>query len=166
MTRIEIVRKALDETGHDIEGAVKLARKWIEDDPALYAEHIGPMIDAALDDDARYCLKQERCTLRNAQPSGETKMSATLREGHTSVAESRMMNWPLRGGKRIGDATKADLAAEASYAMKSGQTQLISGTWYESIAKRLKADTDVVKKHLSERQLRRLYTLAEGRVAG
>lgn len=159
-----ISARAMKQACNDVAEARRLAWKWIEADPSLYASLIVPLVMTALDDECRDVLHAIRRTAwGSSAPSGEAKMSATLRLGHQQVAEDRLLAYPLRSGKALGEATKNDLDAEANYYLSSGKTHLIRGTWLQLIAGRLKAKT--VKEQFTERQLASLQKTAEARVA-
>lgn len=157
--------RAMKDAENDVAEARRLGWKWIEADRSLYDAVILPLVMTALDDECRDVLHGIRRQLWQVpvQPSGEEKMNASLRLGHRQVAEDRLLAYPMRLGKRLGDATKDDLDAEAEYFLRSGQRHLIVGTWFKLISGRLKAKT--VKEQFSESQLARLQKNAEARVA-
>ncbi len=161
MTLRELVAKALRETRQDVAAATQLARKWILDDQALFAELVLPMVDARLDDIARGLVAANPGNAGARHPGVHAMVSESVRKGHQLVAEGRLLAYPLRSGKPLGDASKAELVAEAEALMDAGRQCLVYGKWLRMIARVLKQDGDVVKGHVSEERLLSLKETAE-----
>ena len=173
MTIREVMAESLKQTSRDLAAAVSVARERIEGDRDLYLELAVPLIEAALDDAGREILNRERRTIwpthsavdRPAADSGESKASAVLRQGLRAVAAMNLMDYPLRNGKRLGDATRAEVKRDAEMLLLSGRSHLLRGHWLRLVGQALKRDDQIVGDVLTEGRLQGLKKMAEKKVA-
>lgn len=156
----EIAKWALEKADGQWEEAIRLFHKRLDDDPALRTEIVGGLLAWAIKDAIEETARQDREPYWGAQ-----RTAPEDHEGHLAAlkatARMRLMDYRLRGGKRLGEATKADVLIEVKWFRKYGEGCLVRARWFSAIARQLKKETDTVGKVLSEQRLRSLQKAAE-----
>jgi hypothetical protein len=98
---------------------------------------------------ARYLVRESSHTRRRA-----------IRSAKRAENLERLGGWyeyPLQGGKHLGDATRADLRSEIAWHRLLAQANGQKARWYGQLLKRLKNDTDTVSKVLPASKIGELY---------
>lgn len=132
------------------EDAAKLMRHRVEHDAALWEELIEPIIRSAIWGAVRMSSSNDRrAILRRVahQPSNE---------GLEAVAERMLLDWPLRRGKRLADATADDLDVEIQFYGQLARTNQRMAVFFERVRKRIRNGRDTVAKVWSEEKLQAL----------
>jgi hypothetical protein len=155
----DLARAALEQADGDTNEACRLLRKLVESDPALWEQHVDPIISVAIREVVENCMRSTRSAYWNPQPSGETLASPETRAGIMLVGRDLLMNYPLRNGKKLGDCTIAEILAEVPFYRRQGLQMLRVARWLELVAARRPRNV-LVRSALTEEKLRDYQTKA------
>lgn len=158
MTLGQLAQECMDATDGVWEDAARLMRQRLEEYPALWDEVIEPLIKRAIWYSVRMCSSGERHGILNEiqhQPSVD---------GLVAVAQRMLLDWPLRGGKRLRDATVGDLDVEIGWYSRLASHHRRMALFFEGVKKQIRDSQDTVGHVWSEEQLRVL--MAEVRESG
>lgn len=159
-----IAADALIKAGGDWEEAERVALKHLLEHPKERDLIADDLIRLALREQIQY---QARAT-RKEHWSTPSKARQDTVDGLALTAEDtkqRLMEYVLRGGRQLGEATKAEIEAEASWFLHYGRSNLVRGYWFDAIAKALKKPDHKVKDHLTEQRLKSLQKIAREKIA-
>lgn len=159
----------------DIDIAKQLAREAINGDPQLLEAAIAYAVDSIIGNEwragrsARWRAQQVPVVdviepafgggVRTVSPVG-----AALRlslERAVAEAKQRLMEWELEPGRRLCDATRADLLRFAERNEKQANTEMRRAHWYRGVAEMLPDGKARVKDVLREADLQRAKRKAE-----
>lgn len=148
----EAARECIDEANGDRAEAAKTLRHRIDVDGDLRREMIEPMLDKA-------CWNQIRAVAHKERRPYWSESAASVNEdkaaGVRSVAVQHARQWldyPLSCGKRLADATNADVIAEAEMHDMNARTNAIRAAFYRKIATAMQ-DAEKVSDVLTNNQL-------------
>jgi hypothetical protein len=151
---VEMYQKA----GGNVDSAVQLFHQKLERNPSIYKSIVEPLVDWAIRDAVQRVNAQTRAS---AWSKSETEPDPQTLRGILQRAGDSLMNYRLAGGKKLGDATKAELLGMEEFMLAHGKTTIMRGKWLGLIAKRLKKENDIVRKSLTEEDLKKLQEQAE-----
>ena len=130
-------------------------RVEIDSNLELREELLAPLISGAIWDRIRKAARNDR--RKCLQPNvGEDNT-----DGLKAMARRTLLDFPLREGTRLGDATRPEVAEAADWYGVLAKTNGTNATWLKSVARALPDDEKTVSDVLSEDQARRLRTKAE-----
>jgi hypothetical protein len=136
--------------------ACEIMEQILFNDDEVYTKFGTPLLKSAIRHEIVDCVSSSRDQFwAPPQPDRAKKDGGLLR-----VAASNLLNFPLAGGLRLGDATKAQLEENANLSLKRARTYALHGRWYELIAKGLKRK-ETVAEVFDHDQLKRLQEKAE-----
>ena len=151
----QIATQCLDEAEGDWQAAATAMRAEIDSDEVLSAELLRPLISGAIWDLIRHAAHRDR--KKCLQPdAGEDNT-----DGLKAMARRTLLDFQLRDGKRLGDATRPDVIQAADWYGVLARTNGINATWLSAIVKKLPDDEKLVSDVLTEEQARKLRTRAE-----
>ena len=153
-----VAREAFDATGENWEQAVSKFLQWIRVDKELF-EAIGtPLIHGAVKNAVYDIGRTTRKEFFRADAAaGQEKTAACM------VEYVRFkMNYPLRNGLRLGDATRQELDAEIQFFTSQSATMAFKARWFKLIRNKLKSDDVRVKDVLTENDLNKFEKQADG----
>lgn len=151
----DAAKTAFEQAKGDVTKACALLRKWINRESNLYEMLVEPLIDRAIENQINHLVRERRRCFNNAAQSNERNNTSGL----LSMASSNVRDWfdyPLAGGKKLGDATKADLLRETNYYDKSAKTQAHIARWLKRLSKKLSA-TDNVRDIFNSDSIEKLF---------
>lgn len=157
----KLAREAMDECHGDRDAAVALLWSWFREDRALYERLIEPLIE-----DGLYAAvgKVDRDTRAHLRVVGRVAPNPDRgAAGIAAMVERTMLDWPLPGGKRLGDAGPADLLHAARYYRTQEASARRDARWYELIHEAMHGGSRV-EAVLSDAALARLRQRAEEEV--
>ena len=145
----------LSEADGDWVNAAKAMRGEIDSDEVLRAELLSPLISGAIWDLIRHAAHRDRS--KCLQPdAGEDNT-----DGLRAMARRTLLDFQLRNGKRLGDATRPDVLQAADWYGVLARTNGTNAKWLSAIAKALPDDDKTVSDVLTEEKARDLRTRAE-----
>lgn len=154
---LALVRAALRDNANDGRAALETVRRRLRRDSAARAAILEEAIQKAIDYYVRLEHHQQRDELAASGPRQDTLA------GYAAVASDSLMDWPLRGGKPIGAATRLELTVESAWAFKTSRTYFANAKWFKAIAADLPDDVTPVRQRFTEADLRTLRHRAEGK---
>ena len=155
MTITDLARWAMEQAEGNWEEAVRLAMKRLDNEPATREEVLRPLIEVAAKSLVQLETRMERRALWAAERSlPPAELAPDAAAALHARAERLLMEYPLRGGKPLGDASRAEVRVEREFAETSSATLAQKARWFGMIERALKTDEDVVRQHITEKQLR------------
>lgn len=148
----ESVKQAFDASGGDVVRASQMLAEMATQNQELYLLLTESYLKQACYDSVRKHCQSVRARIWNApnyEQSGKNSKVRALR--HANM----LMDLPLPNGKRIGDATKADLLDAADAYNKQASKMTAEAAWWRMIATRINGK-QMVKNVLTEKHLRAL----------
>ncbi len=130
-------------------------RKQIDSDPKARGELLNPLISGAIWDRIRQAAHNDRT--KCLQPNAGSDST----DGLEAMARRTLLDFQLRNGLRLGDATRSDVKQAADWYGTLARANGTNALWLDSIVKRLKDDNKLVSDVLTEKQARRLRDKAE-----
>jgi len=128
-----LASEALIEAAGDWKAATTLFQTWVEGDADLLRELAAPAI-------AGLCWKHVRAAAQQQRThywSATAQPNVDQTNGLSAVGATTLMDYPLAGGKRLGDATAGELLAEAETYATLARVTALRGRWLRLIAERL-----------------------------
>ena len=151
-----LAEHSLVASGGDWAAAKELMLRIVMNEPHLYERFIMPLIKSAITQAVTGCSIKTRSQFWGQPQPDRAKADGALLQ----VGVRNIFDWPLAGGKRLGDASKEVLEAEADYNLRTAETRARNARWYQMIAAKLKAG-QTVREKLKPEQLVRLQRRAE-----
>lgn len=103
--------ECMDTCAGEEAAAVELAKKQLQEDKTLFDSVIWPLLDWALPELANECTRSTRSQILRpmalANPDDTSGLKSRMR-----AARSRYLNFPLKGGKRLGDSTREEMEGQ------------------------------------------------------
>lgn len=158
-TLAQIAAEEFARTGEARTAAQAMARRLFEDD-VLREALLEPIVDRICTQAVSEVIRGKRDRVWNPPP--QPSAAAGRRRVKVAAAVNRMslMNFLLPGGKRLGDATGAEVAAAAVFFLKQGRDMMVKGRWCHAIAQAV-APNKVVRRVLDDARLQALRETAE-----
>lgn len=85
--------------------------------------------------------------------------------GLRTIAKESLMNFPLIGGKLLGDATRSEILRSAAFYRDQARANVGRALFLEKVAGELKDDETVVRKAIKERGLALIHEQAKKEAA-
>ena len=168
----ELVKAAIEEGGGGWDDAVEILRKKLRGNKRLFDEVVWPIILISLRYQVRSHDHLDRISFWNVMNavggdgvSGESDMSEARR---TALLQSTMSsigsiyNYPLQGGKKLGDARRADMQVEISWHDSMAKANRVRADWFKMIVARLPDEKTAVRKALTETEIVEMGRVAQG----
>jgi hypothetical protein len=151
----QVAAQCLREAEGDWVAAATEMRAIVDADPDFRGELLKPLISGAIWDLIRYCASQDR--LKCIRPEAGTDSTTGLEE----MARRTLLDFPLRGGQRLGDAKRLQVVESADWYNVLACANGTNAAWLKSVIKALPDDDKTVSDVLSEEEVRTLRTKAE-----
>ena len=104
------IQECMDSCAGEEATAVELAKKRLNEDKQLFDSLIWLLLDWALPELVDKCTHRTRAQilrLASANPDDTSGLHSVMQ-----AARQRYMDFPLKGGKRLGDATRDEIEAQ------------------------------------------------------
>lgn len=165
----DVARLALDACDNLIADATQWAVDWMSANPAWVARYQDEMARRWMLNHLHRAVNDQRHLATGGAPAHhagnraqenvvafQSQLTATIADNY-----SRMMDAPLWGGKRIGDATPPEIRESAEQFAKSGKAMTRKANWQTAVADAAEKNgvgpTDKIRESLSERTLAKLW---------
>lgn len=161
----DVARESLDTADGDWKVAAGLMRDRVSEDAALRDVLFAPLMDSAI----WTAIRTEALATRRAYHVAGLRNHADRNvadDGIARLAESNalsLLDFPLRGGLRLGDATHAEVMEAAVDYLKRGRTIMVRGKWLMAVAHIIASGGTVAEK-VSVDRLSDLLACAEDAV--
>jgi len=165
-----IARWAMNEADGDWKSALRRGVSFLKRNPKIGRD----CIRVALWDRIRYMSMLDRrdaWTFDNGNgagdgASGEEDMSESRRAALSLSAMTNLKalyNYPLREGKKLGDARDADVEVEEEWSGHIATVNGIRARWFGMIRAKLPDKETIVRKAMTEQELREMQRMAMGK---
>lgn len=138
----DIVRMALAASNNIVQQGVEWMLAWIMDHPEWIAVHQDAILRAWVQGHMNNELNYQRNSCLGTGAKQKGARSENIVSFQSALTEainsnySRMMDAPLYGGKRIGDATPAEIRASAEQFQTNGKSMLKKAVWQFRVAEK------------------------------
>ena len=149
----ELLRRCRADSA-DREDALAMARILLDEDQALFAQCLEPIILTAMRAEMRYLDVATRANL--AQSPGKPRGT----EGLEALAKD-ILGWPLLGGLPLGEARRDDLTASIDWYARLVREHGWRHTWLVAIASKLPSGRKKVRDVMSADVLNKMMTEAQ-----
>jgi len=159
----QVAGECLDSVNGDWEAAAKAFSDRLDDEPGLREALVAPLIGGAIWQAIRHAAHNQRYAMVNGNgpETGGKDDSSGLELVARRQAES-LLDYPLAGGKRLGDATRTDLETTIAWHQTLAEQNSKKACWFEAIMKHLGAEEGVsVKDVLDDAGLQKLLDKAK-----
>lgn len=165
-TVVHEAKRCMRACKNDVVQAADMMYEAVWTDDKLWKALTEPLLEQACVDACRGVIMDQR---RKFPPAAKydphVNDESNDRAVSLIVAQTReLMEFPLPGGLRLGDARKAEVQKAADAYTKQAHTMGIRGTWLENIAAKL-SDDQTVEEKFTEKALAALFKRAEKRHA-
>lgn len=161
---MELIRQMAREVLEDAatpDQAVRIFMGRLAADPVLREQMVKPLLDAAV----REAVNMEWRACRGSLVKGALHPMATdLHAGLMEAVAKSLFDYPLGGGKTIGQSTRKEIEEWAKHQMSRGRTEYRDGTWASLVAALLKRPNEKPVEHLVQADLERCMRRAERQV--
>jgi hypothetical protein len=134
----EAAQLAMERADNEVQAATAILEDMACNDPDLYNALLSPFLNVAAYEACRALCRQQRqkiWTAPNYDQGGN---------GHRVLDHAMsLMDFPLPGGKRLRDATKADLEEASSFFAKQAADMSHKARWLSAIASKVKGKKTV-----------------------
>ncbi|RJQ25041.1 hypothetical protein C4577_06560 [Candidatus Parcubacteria bacterium] len=145
----KIGKQIYEKYGSSEDGVKKLTQKILAD-PAL----IDLAIPLAADQILRTLQTEVRHNLKNPNIDySPVKISKEYQQKLVAACDKLLMDWPMRNGSKIGDATRPDVLSEAAFYGKLRRANADNELFLNKVAAKLKDDHTTVRNALTEEEL-------------
>lgn len=159
--------EALEKSGGEIKNAVILLEQNVRRCSDLY----NAIVESGIKDlcyeairlrlmHLRQSIVKQTNTKDRALPSADRGFSDTGLSAVAAINLKSLMNFPVTGGKRLGDCTHAEVAESAQKYYAQGLTMMSRGKWLALIAQSISGNK-LVKDVLTEDRLHELQVEAD-----
>lgn len=150
----EVARQALTDAKGDVVRATELMVGRVLRDQTLYRQLLDPLARTACYDVIRQiCRSDRRAIWNSAQPSTDDQRARVI--ALAGGVRASLMDFPLPGGLRLGDAQRADLSAAAAFFSRQATDMGRKARWLGLIAQSL-PDEKSVSEVLTDARLSEL----------
>lgn len=156
----DLAHEAFTAAKGDTEKAAQIMQRRITKDRALLAELSEEFIKMVCQTATGVVLRAERRKVwmpPNYDAGGNGSRVRALSKGNVEIL---LMNFPLSGGKLLGDAVRSEILDASEMYLKQGGDMIRKGRWLGLIGGRLTDDEIPAKKVLTEKQLQELQVEA------
>jgi hypothetical protein len=161
MTLWELARETWESGAESVDDVVARMRSTIASDKALFKALLEPIIISALREVAAKTMRDERRVVLGQRSDGaQSRPSAALIDGIKQMAERNLLDFRLSGGKRLGECTGAEVAADADARQKRLDTEATIVRWQRLIVSELSAPSVLVVTELDHARLDTLLVRA------
>lgn len=115
---VHVAGQAMEQADYDRREAAELMEKWVQGDRRLWDAIARQFLSQAV----WYFLRQWDSGLRRRMASLGKSQDGDNTSGVSAVSERNWYEYPLPGGKRLGDATVADLAEAVNFYEESARS--------------------------------------------
>lgn len=144
----QVADECIEEVGGDWTAAADRFRQRLDSDRELYDELVAPLIEGAIWDAIRGASsRQRRRFCEESAPAHGSEGAEALARAN----ERDLLDYPLTGGVRLGDATRDVLIEQIALHRAQARGNLIAATWLRKIADVLKDDERVGDRFDHER---------------
>lgn len=166
----KLVREAIDSSDGTVMEASFTLKKMVLDDAAL----VSSLLDMVVDDWADYRVRKELTSRRTYRLGGVrtvpdtniVEVDGAVFRNAINANAARMMDVPLWGGKRLGDATAEEIRQSAENYRTNGNNMLHKARWQFAVAdaadKNKLGDKDRIRDILSEATISKLWEETSG----
>lgn len=155
----EIARKALGDAGGDVTNAAKMFEEAVRQSRTLRDQLTEPLISEACRAAVRGEVRQERRTVWTPPPA--QKPDAKVQADRVvHLAAGTLAMFPLPGGKRLGEATREEIATAADFYGRQAADMGAKARWLRLIAQSV-PDGKRVGDVLTDKRLRELQEEAQ-----
>ncbi len=137
--RTHIAKFAFEECCGNRDKAVKMITGWLAADFKLNQRYLSDILPITIKESVDVHIRGMRPIFRQAQ----SQLSAARMAGIAEASKRNKMDWHIRPGLRLGDATTKDLIAAAEEREKSARTMNHDAALFRLIAKELKPEQKV-----------------------
>ena len=165
MLPMDVARLALEANENSVAGATDWFLNWMRENPQWSALHTDAILRRWAMDTVTHAIKGERVAAerqhrRNDVPSGVVPFQSALTEA-VNANYCRMMDAPIWGGKKIGDATPQEIRESAHLFAENGKTMVRKAVWQNAIADAAEKNgagiNEPVRKVLSPKTFEQLW---------
>lgn len=149
----EAAAEALRTAKGDVHKASTVLEKRVRKEPDLREALTEPLIASACFDAVRAVCRKQRRIVWSPPTSPASASAGQDRVVH--LAAGTLMMFPLPGGKRLGDATREDVAAAGQFYAAQSADMAHKARWLQLVAQSL-PDKKKVRDVLSDERLRDL----------
>ena len=155
----DAAKSALEAANGDVKAATAVLEKQVRGDRALRDTLTDPLISNACYDAIR-----RQCHVERRQvwaPPAEKLVATGVTGAHRVVklAAGNLLTFPLPGGKKLGEATRDDVAEAASFYKSQSEDMGHKARWLQLIGQSIPADKTVADV-LTDKRLRELQSEA------
>ena len=146
-------------SGKDSQEAILLLLEKVRKDNYLYDELLGPYEHRA----AQELVLLKTQDIRSKIWDSKQNQQSNARVKHLAEVHSiLLMDFPLPGGVRLGEATKGQVTEASEYYIRRGKNMLWKGKFLERVAKPMQ-NNESVKSRFDEKKLQKLHKQEEGK---
>jgi hypothetical protein len=161
-----LIRDCLAESDGEQEAAHKKIMRKLKSDEMLFQSIIWTLVSSMVKRLMAEHTQHERFVSWNRAPTQDIKSLPSpeakreLIEGAKLVAIDSLLSFPLRLGKPLGEAKKAEIESESEWYLKYAKSFGLRYRWFHLIAKALPDNKTKVKTVLDDKDLKRLQRRA------
>lgn len=155
----QVIEAALDNAQGLVQQAADEVYDKVTNNDVLYRQLMDPLVKQACYDAVRGYQHNERSAIFAASPQPQTRSPEEQRAAVEALAEGTrksLLNLPLPSGKRLGDATKAEVLEAARFYTNQGTSMLQRALFFNKIADKLNRN-QIVRNVLDESELDTMY---------
>jgi hypothetical protein len=152
------VSHSLDLAGGDLDEALDLALNHLRQNRDLFNEIADSLVRHAVRDLLSVEMRHRRQSALGETEEPSPTPAASASRGAARIlatASDRLMHYPLRGGKALGEATRGDLGEQAQIHQQLAASNAAKARWFDAIQQRL--PNGKVRDHLTEEDLRAIW---------
>lgn len=146
-----LVTRAWNESENSIEDAVDILFDCVVEDKEFLADKMPEILRTWCREQISSHVSRVRLTAWTAPNYSKTAKSDRVR----NLISNLLMDFPLIGGKRLGDGTKEDVLASAAFYSEQARILSHRGRWLNAVAQKVKGNS-TVSQVLTEADLRDL----------
>lgn len=157
----KLVSDLFEKSDHDVEKTIEMSLDWY----ASHPQNKRSLAEVLIFDEIRSLAYDAMRAVRGNYLSPPARPSDGTMSGLKLMARDyhdKLMEYPVFGGKSLGDCTKEELQQYADQMIATGRTTVQRGHWFAIIAKNLK-EKEPVRKQLKEADLKRYLRQSENK---
>ena len=150
MTPATLAKECLLESNGDWEVAARAMQDRIDNDQKLFNEIMKPLVSKAIWDQIRIQSAQVRKSYQSTATPVQNKDNTN---GLFALAKESWLNYPIWGGKRLGEATAADLDAAIAGYQNLADANRTQAERMRRVRSAIKDENKAVGEQLTEAQI-------------
>ena len=150
MTPATLAKECLLESNGDWQVAARAMQDRIDNDQDLFNEIMKPLVSKAIWDQIRVQAGQVRQAYQNTEKPTQNKDDTS---GLHSLARKSWLNYPIWGGKRLGEATAAELDAAIAGYQNLADANRTQAERMRRVRSAIKDENKAVGEQLTEAQI-------------